>query len=46
MSRIGRPTGLSVYNLGKGGIGPYEYLQIFLHFGLPKHPRIVVMSIW
>jgi hypothetical protein len=26
MSRIGQLTGLAVYNLGKGGIGPYDYL--------------------
>jgi hypothetical protein len=46
MSGIGQITGLSVYNLGKGGIGPYEYLQIFRHFGLPKNPKIVVMNIY
>ena len=46
MSRIGRLTGLSVYNLGKGGIGPYDYLQILRQFGLPKSPKIVVMNIY
>lgn len=45
-SRIGELSGLSVYNLGKGGIGPYDYLQIFRHFGLPKSPKIVVMSVY
>ena len=46
MSRIGQLTGLSVYNVGKGGIGPYDYLQIFRHFGLPKSPKLVVMNIY
>jgi hypothetical protein len=46
MSRIGQLTGLSVYNLGKGGIGPYDYLQIFRHFGLAKSPRFALMNIY
>lgn len=46
MSRIGELTGLPVYNLGKGGIGPYEYLQIFRYFGLPKSPTIGLMNIY
>jgi len=46
MSRIGQLTGLSVYNLGKGGIGPYDYLQIFRHFGLPKAPKIALINIY
>ena len=46
MSRIGQLTGLSVYNVGKGGIGPYEYLQIFRHFGLPKQPRVVILNVY
>lgn len=46
MSRIGQLTGLSVYNLGKGGIGPYDYLQILRHFGLPKGPKMVLMNIY
>jgi hypothetical protein len=46
MSRIGEITGLSVYNVGKGGIGPYDYLQIFRHFGLPKHPKIGLMNVY
>jgi hypothetical protein len=46
ISRIGQHTGLSVYNLGKGGIGPYDYLQILRYFGLPKNPKIVVMNIY
>jgi hypothetical protein len=46
MSRIGQVTGLSVYNLGKGGIGPYEYLQILRQFGLAKTPKIALMNIY
>ena len=46
ISQLGQLTGLSVYNLGRGGIGPYDYLQILKHFGLPKHPRYVVMNIY
>ena len=46
ISQIGRISGLSVYNFGRGGIGPYDYLQIFKHFGLSKHPDYVVMNIY
>lgn len=46
MSQIGQLTGLSVYNLGKGGIGPYDYLQIFRHFGLAKTPTFALMNIY
>jgi hypothetical protein len=46
ISQIGEITGLSVYNLGRGGIGPYDYLQMLKHFGLAKKPRYVVMNIY
>ncbi len=46
ISQLGQFTGLSVYNLGRGGIGPYDYLQILKHFGLPRHPDYVVMNIY
>jgi hypothetical protein len=46
MSRIGQLTGLSVYGVGIGGIGPYDYLQIFKYFGLPKKPSIALMNIY
>lgn len=46
VSRIGEVNGWSVYNLGRGGIGPYDYLQILKRFGLPKEPRIVLMNIY
>lgn len=39
-------TGASVLNLGKGAIGPYEYLEILRRYGLPKQPRTVVMNLY
>jgi hypothetical protein len=45
-SQLAALTELSVYNLGRGGIGPYEYLQILKRFGLPKQPKFVVMNIY
>ena len=39
-------SGRSVYNLGVGGIGPYEYIQILKRFGLQRRPRIVIMNIY
>jgi hypothetical protein len=46
MSRIGQLTGLTVYNVGRGGTGPYEYLQIFRYFGLTKSPKVALMNIY
>jgi hypothetical protein len=46
ISQVGEISGLSVYNLGRGGIGPYDYLQILKHFGLPKKPDYVIMNIY
>lgn len=43
--RLGKLTGLSAYNLGRGGIGLYEYLQFLKSFGLRHTPRVVVMNI-
>jgi hypothetical protein len=43
---LGERAGLSSYNLGRGGSGPYEYLQLLKHFGLAKRPRVVVMNIY
>ena len=39
-------SGLSTYDLGLGGLGPYEYLEVLREFGLAKKPRIVVMNIY
>lgn len=46
ISQIGEISGKTVYNLGRGGIGPYDYLQILKHFGLPKQPEYVIMNIY
>jgi hypothetical protein len=45
-SQLAAATERSVYNLGRGGVGPYEYLQILKRFGLPKQPKFVVMNIY
>jgi len=44
--RVGALTGMSAYNLGKGGQGPYEYLQILKRFGLKRSPRAVILNIF
>jgi len=44
--RLGESTGQPKYNLGKGGIGPFEYVQILKRFGIPKSPRVVVMNVY
>jgi hypothetical protein len=46
VARLAERSGLATYNLGRGGSGPYEYLQVLQHYGLPKHPRIVVLNIY
>jgi hypothetical protein len=38
--------GRSSYNLGRGGVGTYEYIQIFKRFGLEKNPDVVVLNIY
>lgn len=45
-SLLGRRLGLGSYNLGRGGYGPYEYLELLRLFGLAKTPRYVVMQIY
>ena len=45
-SQLGQLLGLSTYNFGLSGIGPYEYVQILRRFGLSKHPRVVVMHLY
>ena len=44
--RLGVEMGLVSYNLGRGGNGPYEYLQILKRYGLAKSPRVVVMNLY
>ena len=43
---LGRISGLSVYNLSRGGDGPYEYVQLLKHRGLQFRPKIVVMQMY
>jgi hypothetical protein len=45
-SVLGRALGRTAYNLGRGGYGPYEYLQLLRLFGLAKTPQFVVMQIY
>ena len=45
-SKLSVLTGLSAYNLGKGGIGIHEYIQILKQFGLQKSPHVVIMNIY
>lgn len=42
--KLSRRTGLSAYNLGRGGVGLYEYLQILKAYGLQKSPKVVIMG--
>jgi len=39
-------SGTQTYNLGVGGIGIYEYVQMLKQFGLQRRPRIVIMNIY
>ena len=39
-------TGLSVYNAGSGGYGPYQYLELFNRFVPLLKPRTVVISVF
>lgn len=45
-SVLGRNLGRGAYNLGRGGYGPYEYLELLRLFGLQKTPEVVVMQIY
>ena len=36
-AKLGVLLDRSVYNLGQNGVGPYEYLQILIDFGLARH---------
>ncbi|MCI0453531.1 MAG: hypothetical protein L0Y68_00875 [Candidatus Dadabacteria bacterium] len=39
-------TGLSSYNLGKGNLGLYEYIQVLKQFGINKHPKFVILNVY
>lgn len=36
----------TTYNLGVGGKGPYEYVELLRHFGLALKPRVVIFNIY
>ncbi|MEQ1523663.1 MAG: hypothetical protein ABL936_20545, partial [Aestuariivirga sp.] len=39
-------SGLRVYNIGIGGNGPYEYVEMMKHLGPTFHPQVIVMTIY
>lgn len=45
-ARLELQTGLTTYNLGVRGIGPYEQLVLLRKFGLTLAPRVVVFNIY
>jgi hypothetical protein len=44
VSRLGQITGMGAYNLGLGGVGIYEYLQILTTYGLRLQPGVVLLN--
>lgn len=45
-NQLSEMTDLSLYNLGIGGIGTFEYIQILKKFGVQRSPRLVIMNIY
>ncbi len=45
-SQLSIQTGLSVYNLGRIGIGLHEHIQLLKKFGLEKSPKVVIMNVY
>ena len=43
---LGNLAGISTLNLGRQGVGLYEYIQIFKGYGAQKKPKIVIMGIY
>lgn len=37
---------LSTYNMGVGGVGLYEYVELLRHYGLGFKPRVVILNIY
>lgn len=37
---------LTTYNMGVGGVGLYEYVELLRHYGLAFKPRVVIMNIY
>ncbi len=44
--QLSKLTGLKTYNLGLGGVGPFEYLQLMKSFGSAMGPSVVVMNFY
>jgi hypothetical protein len=44
VSRLGQITDLNGYNLGRGGVGVHEYLQILITYGLQLQPDVVLLN--
>jgi hypothetical protein len=44
VSRLSQITGIGGYNLGLGGVGVYEYLQILMTYGFQWRPRMVLLN--
>lgn len=44
--KLAQLSGLSTYNLSRGGIGIHEYIQQLINFGLNKNPKYVIMNIY
>lgn len=44
--QLGGMLDRSVYNLSRGAIGLYEYIQLFKAFGLVKKPKLVVLNVY
>lgn len=38
--------GRTAYSVARGGVGPYEYLQVLKRFGLVKSPDLVIMNVY
>ncbi len=41
-----RMSGLVAYNLGAGGVGPYEYVDILKRYATDLRPRIAILNIY
>jgi hypothetical protein len=45
-ARVRDSLGVTTYNLGRSGMGIYEYLQILRAFGLSKRPKVVILNVY
>jgi hypothetical protein len=44
--RLQALSGLSVQNLGMGGYGPFQYLEVLRRYGLPKKPKYALFCFY